>query len=158
MKTKTVTKTKKKTTKREIFIKGKFNEHFFQTYAKNRPWINLNDDEGYYTEESHAIPIDPEQSIDYNIIDPNEKVIRRETITVRYDYPLSCDVDIVFKHKGGWTRKQLFNVIQKGYVKVYQEHDSGKENYGIWGHDIGDLVLGGVWVKSNGMIILGVDS
>jgi len=77
--------------------------------------------------------------------------------------------------KKGMTRIKLTNEICKHYRKMYAEEDetSGGDpghipgmlnrntsggKYGIWGHDIGDLLLCSAYVDDSGEITLGVDS
>lgn len=92
------------------------------------------------------------------IIGGDEKVILAHTITIEYDYPLSVKVRFTHTRKGGWTRNALARAIQKDYKRIYREEDAGVGKptgnipgmlnrdfsdgpYGIWGHDIGDLVV-----------------
>lgn len=92
------------------------------------------------------------------MVKPREVVIPHKEITIKYDYPL--DGTFKFTHesrsKRGWTRVAVFKAIQSDYRKMYAtEEDPGhlpgmlnraasEGPYGIWGHDIGDLVIEGV--------------
>lgn len=102
-----------------------------------------------------AVPVTQLSSA--KIIKGDEKVILAHSITIEYDYPLSVKVQFTHKRKGGWTRTALARQIQKDYERIYLEEDvdvgptahiPGMLNrdrshgpYGIWGHDIGDLVI-----------------
>ena len=121
-----------------------------------------------------AMPVSKEYSKKYKMVKPDERVIRKENIVITYNYPLELAVDFPHKRKGGWTRKALFAVIQKDYAKIYRDEDKAvgptgrlgstlnrdKSDgpYGIWGHDIGDLVVEGVTVSDNGKITLSIGS
>lgn len=140
-------KTKKRV--KGIKIRGKYITGDTRNYDK---------DDRQFAEMSHVLPLAPKYSKQYVIIDSDERVTRKENITIRYHYPLGADVDLPFKKKGGWTRGELFNVIQEGYVKIYEEEDAGVKNYGIWGHDLGDLVLEEVKITDEGQVRLSVGS
>ena len=92
---------------------------------------------------------------------PDEVVIPLPKIRVRYDYPLETETILSFDADtpAGFTRAHLARQIAAGYHRIYQEeeavvgnpgHIPGMMNrkrsrgpYGIWGHDLGDLVLAG---------------
>jgi len=121
-----------------------------------------------------AMPVSKEYSKKYKMVKPDERVIRKENIVIVYNYPLDLAVDFPHKRKGGWTRKALFAAIQKDYAKIYRDEDKavgptghvpGMLNrdrsdgpYGIWGHDIGDLVVEGVTVSDKGKVTLRIGS
>lgn len=109
--------------------------------------------------------------------DPKEVVLipNQEYILV-IDYPASVPYKAKLKTgKKGMTRIQLADKVCKHYRKMYAEenktsggdpgHIPGMFNratsqgkYGIWGHDIGDLILCNATIKNSGEIHLGVDS
>jgi len=116
-----------------------------------------------------------------NLIKKNEVVISENSITVIIDYPLTNEYKFDLKSKSGFTREMLLSEISKHYYKLYDEEEktatiktlpmekrtmynrnetNGK--YGVWGHDIADLVLTDIQVykTDNGTIILtlGIDS
>ena len=121
-----------------------------------------------------SMPVSKEYSKKYKMMKPDERVIRKHNIVIEYSYPLSNKVDFSHKRKGGWTRKALFAAIQKDYAKIYRDEDKavgptdnvpGMLNrdrsdgpYGIWGHDIGDLVVEGVAVSDKGKVTLSIGS
>jgi hypothetical protein len=92
-----------------------------------------------------------------DIVDGKEKLIRRATLVFEYDYPLSHTVRFARTRKNGWTRRALAKQIREDYERIYREEDEavgrtghipGMLNrdksegpYGIWGHDIDDLVV-----------------
>jgi len=109
--------------------------------------------------------------------DPKEVVLPpKQEYTLVIDYPTSTPYKAKIKTgKKGMTRIQLADKICKHYRKMYAEEDAtsggdtghipgmlnrmpSEGKYGIWGHDIGDLVLCSATVKKNGEIHLGVDS
>ncbi len=100
-------------------------------------------------------------------------------VDVIFSYPLSDKFVFTFKSPRntgrGFTRKQLANFIVKTYQKTYKQEDKdvGKKTpnipgmcnrgfsngrYGIWGHDIGDLVIGEMSKNKKGLWELGVSS
>jgi len=130
------------------------------------PWISLDS---------------PEKKIK-GLIDPNEVVIPCQKVTVMIDYPLAKPV--FFHLTGdtkGFTRRQLLLELSKKYHEIYDEEErtattkttpmderktmnrnetNGK--YGIWGHDLADLVLTSITVRRNDegeiFLELGIDS
>lgn len=89
-------------------------------------------------------------------------------VTVFYTTPLTVEAS-------GLTRGGLVQFICRHYKKMYKEEDSGSKikagnipgmynrnetngKYGIYGHDIGDLVLCSAEVSKKNVITLGVDS
>ena len=89
-------------------------------------------------------------------IAPDEIVIKpNKEFTLVIDYPLSKPFTIKLKSgTKGITREGMVNRIVKYYKKVY----ANASKYGIWGHDLGDLVLGSVILFPDGTVRLGVDS
>jgi hypothetical protein len=58
-------------------------------------------------------------------------------------YPLAVVAKFKIKSKTGFTMIQLVKHICRAYKKIY----NNDEKYGIWGHDIGDLVVEGVRIR-----------
>ena len=62
----------------------------------------------------------------------------------------------------GFTRKDFYNAVRKGYKKIYKKEDNPgrvfEGPYGIWGHDLCDLYLEGFTEKKPGYFILSVGS
>jgi len=116
--------------------------------------------------ESETIPIYEVPGV-YNFKDVITKL---EEIIIHFDYPLSSPVDLKFIHLCGFTRKDFYNAVRKGYKKIYKKEDNpgrvpGLLNrakcegpYGIWGHDLCDLYLEGFTEKKPGYFILSVGS
>lgn len=109
--------------------------------------------------------------------DPKEVVLPPNSeYTLIISYPVSTNYTTKLKTgKKGMTRIQLASNICKHYRKMYAEEDSSSGGdpghipgmlnraqsdgkYGIWGHDIGDLVLCSAEVDAKGNITVGVDS
>ncbi len=94
------------------------------------------------------------------IIGPKKLLIREETVSIVFTYPLKNKASFEYTNKGGFTRLDLFRCIYEGYKKIYEteEKDAGDpgtyENlynrkpsqgrYGIWGHYITDLRIEGI--------------
>lgn len=116
-----------------------------------------------------------------NLIKKDEIVISEKDVTIIIDYPLTNKYQFDLNSENGFTREILLTEISKHYFKLYDEEEktatiktipmekrtmynrnetNGK--YGIWGHDIGDLVLTEIEVykTTDGKIILalGIDS
>ena len=129
----------------------------------------------YYDEKDEFHDEDAKKQV--KACDPKEVVLppNKEYILV-ISYPVSTNYKAKLKTgKKGMTRLQLASQICKHYRKMYAEEDSSaggdpghipgmlnraqsEGKYGIWGHDIGDLVLCDADVDAKGNITLGVDS
>lgn len=115
-----------------------------------------------------SIRIDSPQVEIKNLIGRDEVVIKEKELAVIVDYPLSSNYKFELISKKGFTRAQLINEISNRYYQLYDEEEktatiktvpmqqrkifnrnqtNGK--YGIWGHDIGDLVLDEIHVFKN---------
>lgn len=114
-----------------------------------------------------------------NLIDKDRIAISEPTVTVIIDYPLTHEYRFMLVSKNGFTREQLVKEVSKHYHKLYQEEENTatiktipiKERktmynrnqtdgkYGVWGHDIADLVLDGIDVYKSlgGNIILSLN-
>lgn len=110
-------------------------------------------------------------------VDPDEIVIPDDNVIIIFSYPLKEDFQFEFEHKGGFTRKQISEVIMQQYASIYAEEEqtapegdpghlphliynraTSTGKYGIWGHDIGDLYLHSLYKQDDGTYTLGVDS
>jgi len=100
------------------------------------------------------------------LINPTEIVVKQNKINLIIDYPLNKPTTISLSNPKGFTRKDLALEISKQYHKIYTEEEATAKTktipveqrtglinrnetdgkYGIWGHDIGDLVLSGIEV------------
>jgi len=109
---------------------------------------------------------------------PDEIVIPLQTIRVEYEYPFNNPA--AFTHQAdkpeGFTRAHLARQISSQYQRIYQEEEAAVGNpghirgmynrkrskgpYGIWGHDLEDLVLHSVTQDSfkPDLFRLGIDS
>ena len=108
----------------------------------------------------------PESEID-RLIDSDEIVIPYSEITIIIDYPLNKPTSFVLTNsKNGFTKKELILEISKKYHDIYtveettatiktippderkgiMNRNETNGNYGIWGHDIGDLDLSSIEV------------
>jgi hypothetical protein len=66
---------------------------------------------------------------------------KKKRVTIRFEYPLSNAFDFTFENPNGFTVAALVDHVQSTYAEIYADPDPDK--YGIWGHDIGDLVIEG---------------
>ena len=88
-------------------------------------------------------------------VEPDEIVLEKNEYTLIIDYPLDVEFKKVFKVDAkGMTRRELVNVIVESYKNVY----ANSEEYGVWGHYFGDLMLSDAEVIAENTIRLGVDS
>jgi hypothetical protein len=123
----------------------------------------------------------PKQDIP-NLVEKEKIVIKQSLIKIIIDYPLTNQYEFTLTSNEGFSREQLLLEISNHYYKVFEEEEktatikttpidkrttmynrnqtNGK--YGIWGHDIADLVLSSinVYKTKNGEIILtlGIES
>ena len=120
----------------------------------------------------------PENDIP-NLIDKDEVVIKQASIKIIIDYPLTNQYEFTLTSDKGFTRAQLLSEISRHYYKVFDEEEESATvktipadkrttianrnetdgKYGIWGHDIADLVLSGISVykTTNGDIVLSLN-
>jgi len=88
----------------------------------------------------------------------SEVVIPATSIKIVIDYPVEYKATYEHESKNGFTRKHLAELIAKDYQEMYDEEEAttvivptnipGMLNrcetngkYGIWGHNIDDLIL-----------------
>jgi hypothetical protein len=116
-----------------------------------------------------------------NLIEKDIIVISENKVSVIIDYPLTNFYQFNLKSDKGFTREMLLTEISRHFYKLYAEEEKSATiktlpmekrtmynrnqtngKYGIWGHDIGDLVLSSIKVfkeKNNKIVLaLGVDS
>lgn len=106
---------------------------------------------------------------------PNEVILpANQEYELKIDYPL--DIPFIIKLSSGTkglTRADVVNFVVDCYKKIYKEEESTKTKpgkipgmynrnttngkYGIWGHDLGDLMLVDLDVNGNKLTV-GVDS
>lgn len=116
-----------------------------------------------------------------NLIGKDEIIILDHKITIIIDYPLKKPYQFDLQSKNGFTRKMLLKEISRHYYKLYDEEEKTATiktlpiekrkiqnrnetngTYGVWGHDIADLVLTDIQIyKSDSekiILTLGIDS
>lgn len=117
-----------------------------------------------------------------NLYKGDEIVIKDNSVKIIIDYPLTNQYEFTITSNNGFSRKQLLSEINLHYFKIYEEEEKSATiktipidkrttiynrnqtdgKYGIWGHDIADLVLSEIEVykTSTGQIILilGIES
>lgn len=111
------------------------------------------------------------------LVSPDEVAVPHKRVTILIDYPLNRPALFEIESEtNGFSRKQLAIEISKKYEAIYVEEEKSASKktipmeqrkgminrnetdgkYGIWGHDLSDLVLSEVEVRKNseGKIIL----
>jgi hypothetical protein len=104
------------------------------------------------------------------IKDPSVRFTELKAVTIVFTYPLAREARIGFKSETGFTRAEIIECIRLGYRKIYAEDGergpdlpcwmgAPKNKWGIWGHDIGDLMIESVDVDvDTGVVTLGIGS
>jgi len=108
----------------------------------------------------NGVPIAyPEESL--TILEgANEIVIPTCAVSVNYQFPLNGVFPVKYNKiiKKGWTRRELIEVMSESYHSMYEEEEQTtvipvgpgeggmsrcqtNGTYGIWGHNISDLIL-----------------
>ncbi len=111
-----------------------------------------------------------------NLHNKDEIVLNNSSVEILIDYPLNKEYKFTITSEKGFTREQLLHAISKQYYILYEEEENSATvktvplekrttmynrnetdgKYGIWGHDIADLVLSSILVyrSNNGKTIL----
>ena len=103
------------------------------------------------------------------IVNGNKRVTRKHKIEILFDYPLDEPAVLSFKKRGGFTVKDIFRAIYRGYKKIYREEDRAYKlmeddlemsgtPYGLWGHYLDQLVIEGVTQKKPGYFVMDIGS
>ena len=124
---------------------------------------------------SDWIDEDEEYSSQVADLNPEEEILPVGEYSLVIDYPLSKPYRETFVTKFPIKRKEIVELIVNAYHRIYDEEENTSPikpalipgmynrihtdgNYGIWGHDLGDLVLHTIYVDKYNVITLGVDS
>lgn len=81
--------------------------------------------------------------------DGNKIVSKRKIARFFIDYPLNAEVSFRRRSKNGWTRQKLVSTIKSIYKNNIYKHP---DKYGVWGHDIRDLVIERIRVRDAALI------
>jgi hypothetical protein len=111
------------------------------------------------------------------LIDGDDIIDERESIPIAFDYPLNGEHVFTFERPGGWTRQAFYDAVRAKYREIYAEEERTRTlpaerlpgsmlvnrpktdgKYGIWGHVIGDLVLEGAEMDTDGVWKLDIGS
>lgn len=104
------------------------------------------------------------------IKNPSARFTELKTVTIVFTYPLTREARLDFKSETGFTRAEIVECIRAGYRKIYTEDGARPaglpcwlaapdSKWGIWGHDIGDLMIVRVDVDADtGIVELGINS
>jgi hypothetical protein len=99
----------------------------------------------------------------------------RDEIAIKFTYPLRKPVTMTFTSPGGFTRDGFCRAVSAGYRTIYEGEEKSRTTlpeprgmllnrsetdgvYGIWGHDIGDLVIEQAYLNESGIWQLAVGS
>lgn len=109
--------------------------------------------------------VDAPTGYDHLLTGADAIVIRDTEIQLKVDYPLNRAHYFPLKSIAGFTRRAIVEAVVQTYVKIYSEEkdtirhmavipasqrrglmnrNTTDGKYGIWGHDIGDLVIEGI--------------
>jgi hypothetical protein len=99
-------------------------------------------------------------------LDDHDILIPFKEAIIKITYPLTNPTEVIIKanKKEGFTKRDIVRCISKAYHKIYKEEKESTKikiipgnqrkvlynrnttdgKYGIWGHDIGDLVLSAI--------------
>ena len=108
-------------------------------------------------------------------VKPKEEILPAGVYTLKIDYPLNTPMHDTHTFDNPVTREEMVKWIVDSYRYIYdveKKTSSIEESYipgmlnrsetdgkfGIWGHDLEDLLLHTIWVDENNIITLGVDS
>ena len=111
-------------------------------------------------------------------LDPNEIVIPQCSIDIIYRYPFTGIYPFTHTttHPQGFSRKEISEQIMHRYAQMYREEEEDAGNpgnitgmfnrqttagrYGVWGHDIGDLMLYSISIDrtNKDQYTIGIDS
>ncbi|MBO9659936.1 MAG: hypothetical protein J7527_14045, partial [Chitinophagaceae bacterium] len=111
--------------------------------------------------------------------DADQVLISAPEVSVVIDYPLKNEFVFKLRSTGDLTKGELAQLISDQYQQIYEEEEKSATiktipqtqrkplynrnetngKYGIWGHDLSDLVLSGIRIhqQSNGEIILSLE-
>ena len=104
------------------------------------------------------------------IVSGEEMATPESTISITFDYPLKKSAEFTFTQNGGFTRRDLYRAIYDGYQRMYSaEPDPGTVPgmanrarstgpYGIYGHYLEDLIIGGIYEVQPGFFQLDINS
>jgi hypothetical protein len=128
------------------------------------------------SENNSGIPFINSDNALSSLINPDEKVINQDTISVVIDFPLKQDFTFTFRSKNGFTRRQVVKRIINQYKKIYEEEEKTTEipvklfedqetsrnttngKYGIWEYNMDDLGLDYILLVSDGKWWLNMSS
>lgn len=107
------------------------------------------------------------------IVGGEEYVTRLQMLAVPIDYPLTnpTTVRITTDDLRGFTKRSFYLKVAEAYQRIYEEEGPAPEpegmllnrpetagKYGIYGHELGDLVLVGASIAKSGAVELHVES
>ncbi len=137
------------------------------SYKKNSDLVEIYED----TDEEFKL----EQIKEKEQCDPNEIILQGgNQFDLEIIYPLETPFVTKLDTKNGLSRREVVDFVVKSYKQIYKEEKQSSKikaanlpnmynrnqtngKYGIWGHDIGDLVLHSLYIDGNKLTV-GVDS
>jgi hypothetical protein len=128
----------------------------------------------FRTEEGGCLQVDeyPNLKVAPSCLQKHSMLLtKKKKIQILFDYPLQRPATLTFSDSKGFTYRRFFACVYAGYKKIYKEegpdpgHIPGMYNrmpsngkYGIWGHDLSNLVLTGCREIKPGVFELHIDS
>lgn len=108
-------------------------------------------------------------------LNPEEEILPAGEYHLVINYPLSRSYKESITFSNPVKRKEIAEIIVNAYNKIYKVEDKTSKrsishipgmlnrvhtdgDYGIWGHDLGDLYLHSIYVDENNVITCSVDS
>jgi hypothetical protein len=113
----------------------------------------------YLSDGTYEPDVDPEvdDAVRHSIPHADQVVDERAVISVSITYPLTRSTVMTVASKvGRFTRQGLVNAFVKAYEDIYDAEaavttDPDDKPYGIWGHDLDDLILEGLHRDEQGI-------
>jgi hypothetical protein len=116
-----------------------------------------------------------EYALEISQLNPKEEILPAETYKLVIDYPLTYPFIDDKEFDKPVTREEIVKWIVDSYHFIYNMEDETSPipaglipgmlnrqmttgNFGIWGHELGDLDLHTIHVDENNLITCGVDS
>lgn len=89
---------------------------------------------------------------------PDELLTSQESFTLHITYPFKNPPAPLSVHApGGLTRAQFVSLVCSTYAKVFEQNETS-DQYGNWGHGLGDLFLESADIEPDGAIKLHIGS
>jgi hypothetical protein len=92
--------------------------------------------------------------IAHHIPNQSSYIKRNTTYKIIFNYPLARDFEFTFVTTDNrYTHFDVADFVVNIYKNVIYKDEKSCEEYGVWGHDLRDLVLEGIEIDNNNNII-----